>query len=111
MPVEQRARLLAANDVRRTVGVARDRERRGLDQTARKLAWKQFHARLFRGVTRRKARCTPRAVPGIGELLRGKEFDEIVGRCFIEHPLDARDLDRVDAAASRYGVRRCARRA
>ena len=99
MPVEQRLRSRSAYDLRSAIGIARHGEIRRLDLPQRKLAWKELDASFLRRKPRGKARGAPGAFAAVDELLRGKNLAQRFGRRLDKQPLDARDLDAVDAAS------------
>ena len=70
-----------------------------LDLRERRLAREQLDARFLRGEARGQACRTARPVAGVGELLRVKKLRSPRAAFSREQPLDARDLDGVDAAA------------
>ena len=93
------ARGAAARPAARRSCRARPRSRPARS-AQRRLAREELDAGLLGGEARGEARGAARAVAGVGELLRGEELarDPPAG-VSREQPLDARDLDGVDAAA------------
>ncbi len=106
MPIEQRLRPRIAYDLRRAIGVARDRKILGFNLPECEFARKELGASLLRREARCKARAAARAGATVGEFLHREHSRRRVGRTGREHALDTGDVDRVDAAARRPGIRR-----
>jgi hypothetical protein len=87
----------------RPVRIARDREICGIDLAQGGFAREQLDAGFLGREARGKAPDAARSFAAVDKLLRGEESAQLGGRCFGEQALDARDLDRVDAAARRAG--------
>jgi len=85
----------------RTIGIARDRKIRRLDLAQRGFARKKLDAGFLGCEARGKACGTSGAIAAVGKFLRSKVSMQVSGRSFGEQAFDARDLDRVDAAACR----------
>jgi len=96
-----------ANELRRAVIVARNREIGRLDLPQRRLAREQLDARLLGGEARGEAGRPSGALAAVFEFSPGKDPAQILGWRFIQQPLDPGDFYGVDAAAAgrREGVR------
>ena len=97
----ERFRPRAQHDLRRAEVVADDAEVVRLDLRQRRFAREQLDAGLLGGEARRQARRAARALARVRQFLRREEARQILGRVLGEQPLDAGDLDRIDAAALR----------
>ena len=112
MPAEHRLGPRPAHDAGCAIVVARDGKIGGHDRAQRGFARKQLDARFLRGEAGGEARGAAGRIAAVRELDVGKELAQIFGWRLGEQPFDARDLDRVDAAAAgrRESIRhrRCA---
>ena len=105
MPVEQRLSAGIADDLRRAVRIARHGKILGFDLSRASSRGNSFAHASF--AAKRAARLALRADPvaAVGEFLRREDPRNLACACLGKQAIDARDLDRIDAA-----TRRCAGR-
>src|SRR6185312_12118891 len=92
------------DDLGRAECAARHREVGRDDRIERGLAREELEARFLGGEARGEARGAAVALAGVAQLGVGEELREVLARRIAEEPLDARDLDAVDAAAWSRGA-------